>query len=204
MLEIEKLKTHGFSCNCYLIKGEKGSIVIDPGERETLQSLRGEEVKYVLLTHGHFDHIRGARALQEAGAKIGCYSGEEEICRNYHLGEIFGDGPFPPFSVDFTFEEETLSLEGISISVISTPGHSRNEACYLIEDDKKYAPGALFTGDVLFCGSVGRTDGPFGSFETLKKSLKKLTDLKKDYLVFPGHGKETTLFFEKEHNGYLK
>lgn len=208
MLEIVKAPLHGFSCNCYfLTRDRKNFLAIDPGERDLSEETkkRGMNVPYVLLTHGHFDHIRGCAGFQAAGAKIGCLLGEEEIARSYNLGEVYGDGPVPPFTIDFTFRDgDKLSLCGISLSVIATPGHSRGGACFLIETDEEgYAPGVLFTGDTLFCGSVGRTDGPFGSEEALNKSLQKLCALQKDYLLFPGHGKTSTLSFEKRTNGYL-
>lgn len=210
MLEIGKLKPHGFSCNCYYLTGDGNqSVAIDPGQlcfREEAEK-RGIFVRYVLLTHGHFDHIRGCAALQAAGAKIGCLEGEEEIALKNNLGEVYGDGPVPPFSIDFTFrDKDILSLCGVTFEVIASPGHSQGGACFLVKakDHPLYRPGVLFTGDTLFRGDVGRTDGPTGSEEALQESLKKICSLGENYLVFPGHGASSTLFAERDGNRYIR
>lgn len=207
MLQITKLPIHGFSCNSYFLTNGGAAVVIDPGERNALEALAARNLKaeYVLLTHGHFDHIRGCHALQEAGAKIGCLKGEEETALFHNLGEVYGDGPVPPFRIDFTFEDgEKLQLCGICFSAISTPGHSKGGCSLLVEtSESPYAPGVLFTGDTLFRGSVGRTDGPGASEKQLQASLKKLCALEKNYFVFPGHGGASTLAEERAHNGYI-
>lgn len=209
MLNIGKFKVHGFSCNSYfLTTDEKNFVVIDPGQAEVFEEAkaRGMTVPFVLLTHGHFDHIRGCARFQAAGAKIGCMQGEEDIALCHNLGEVYGDGPVPPFKIDFTFQDkELLTLCGISFRVIASPGHSRGGACFLVTTkEKNYAPGVLFTGDTLFMDSVGRTDGPTGSEEQLFSSLQRLAAIGEDYLVFSGHGKQTTLLREKRENPFLR
>lgn len=210
MLKIGKLDPQGFSCNCYFLTADdQNFIAIDPGQLRFFEETKkgGMIFPYVLLTHGHFDHIRGCAALQAAGAKIGCLEGEEEIALHNNLGEVYGDGPVPPFRIDFTFREgDRLDLCGISFDVIASPGHSKGGACFLVkaENHPLYQPGILFTGDTLFAGSVGRTDGPTGSDAELQKSLKKLCSLKENYKILPGHGPCSTLFEERRTNGYLQ
>ena len=201
-MEIYKINPRGFACNCYLLTNDnKAAVAIDPGQPQVLEEAKklGLRIEYVLLTHGHFDHIGGCHALQEAGAKIGCLKGEEELALHHNLGMEFGFGTIvPPFTVDFTFEDgETLELCGMRISVMGTPGHTVGSCCYKIDN-------LLFTGDTLFAGSVGRTDGPTGSDEELQKSLKKLCALEGDYTVLPGHGGNTTLSQERKSNRYIE
>lgn len=209
MLEVKKLKSYGFTCNCYILSMDgKRAVAIDPGQRQCKSEAEklGFRVEYVLLTHGHFDHIRGCREMQEAGAKIGCYRGEEELALHNNLGEVYGDGPVPPFRIDFTFQDgEEMEFCGIKFKVISTPGHTSCGACLLVEapDHPNYAPGLIFTGDTLFAGDVGRTDGPTGREEDLQRSLKRLCALEKDYFILPGHGGGSTLFRERTSNRYI-
>lgn len=199
-MQIHKILPKGFGSNTYLLtENGRDAILIDPSQPRVLNEAEKLKlcVKYVLLTHGHFDHIGGCAALQRAGAKIGCKRGEEEIALRNNLGEVYGTGPVEKFCIDFTFEDgEVLDLLGIKLKVIATPGHTRGGVCFQTEDK-------LFTGDTLFCGDVGRTDGPTGSEEELQESLQKLMSLKGDFEILPGHGKASTLDWERKHNPYL-
>ena len=203
-MQIYKLSPIGFAANTYFLTADgEHALVIDPAQPRVLEEAERLKLKieYVLLTHGHFDHIGGCAALQSSGAKIGCLSGEEAFATRRNLGREFG-AKVPPFSVDFTVKDgEELILSGLHIKVLATPGHTAGSACYLAtKGDER----ALFTGDTLFQGSVGRTDLPTGSGRALAASLKKLCALPFDCPVYAGHGEDSTLAYEKTHNGYLK
>lgn len=187
--------------NSYLITQDgENAVLIDCGGKEPLlfAKEKGLSVRYVLLTHGHFDHIGGVAALQAAGATAGCSQAEEALALGKdNMAAQFG-AYVPAFRVDFTFRGgETLELCGMRLLVIATPGHTAGSVCFL-------ADGKLFTGDTLFAGSVGRTDLPTGSGARLTASVKALYALEGDFPVYPGHGEDTTLGYERRNNGWIR
>lgn len=187
--------------NAYLLTEDgKNAVLIDCGGTEPLAfaQKRGLSLSFVLLTHGHFDHIGGCAAAQAAGAKIGVLGAELPLLSSRsNLGEGMGV-PVPPFRADFTFSDgETLSLCGMSFNVIATPGHTPGGACFLCGD-------SLFTGDTLFLESVGRTDFPGGSGAALRASVRKLLSLEGDKTVYPGHDDPTTLSHERKYNPFAQ
>ena len=195
-MQIYKIKPLGFASNCYLVTEDgKTAVAVDPAQPRVLKRAQelGLAVKYVLLTHGHFDHICGCAALQKAGAKVGCLEAEKGLALHCNLGMELGFGTrVPCFEVDFTFaDEDTLEFCGMSVKIIATPGHTAGSCCYLIG-------GALFTGDTLFLNDHGRTDLPTGSEAQMKDSLKRLAALAGDYPVYSGHGQNTTLEEERK------
>lgn len=200
-MQVIKIYPTGFAANTYILTADDiSAVVIDPAQAGILDEVteRGLEVKFVLLTHGHFDHIGGCAALQRAGAKVGCLSGEERLAILDNLAEAFGEGEVEPFTVDFTVKDgEILDICGMQIKVIATPGHTAGGASYLVEDN-------LFTGDTLFRDGVGRTDLPTGSYAQLEKSVKKLYGLDGDYTVYAGHGGDSTLERERKQNGAIR
>ena len=200
-MTIHKIYPKGFASNAYLVTADgKTAVAIDPAQPRVLDEAKRLDltVEFVLLTHGHFDHIMGCAALQAAGAKVGCLREERTLTLgNANMGRAFGV-TVPEFSVDFTYADgEILKLCGVQFEILSTPGHTAGSCCIRVQD-------ALFTGDTLFRGDIGRCDLPTGDETALENSLKKLAALDGDYTVYAGHGEDSTLEYERAHNLYLK
>lgn len=200
-MTIHKIPPVGFAANSYLLTADgKRAVAIDPAQPRILDGAKklGLEVRYVLLTHGHYDHIGGCAALQEAGAKVGCLETEVPLVLGKDNMAREGGVTVPPFKIDFTLHDgEIFSSCGIQLKVIATPGHTAGSVCYLSGVN-------LFTGDTLFFECVGRTDLPTGNAESLRASVKKLYALKGDATIFAGHGEESNLDYEREHNLYIR
>jgi len=195
MIKIIKIEPQGFASNSYLVtENQKDAILIDAALPSAIERAKRENlsVRYVLLTHGHFDHIGGCNAAQSVGAKIYCSEKEKEVIKKYNLAEEFSSF-IPPFDVDGVLEEKQYDFCGVKVDVIFTPGHTSGGVSFKIGNN-------LFTGDALFFCGMGRTDFPTGNAQELKDSLKKLFALRGDYNVFPGHGEETMLSYERRRN----
>jgi hydroxyacylglutathione hydrolase len=188
-------------------EGSDRALLIDPGDEpqriEALIADMGVTIEAILITHCHFDHIGAVAPLAKAtGAPVYCPKLEVPV-----LADIMswvpwpGIGPFESYDADETVEGgERLSLAGLDIDVIFTPGHSPGHVTYSIPDEQ-----VAFSGDVLFQGSVGRVDLPGGDWPTLLGSIRTLMDtLPADTRVLPGHMGETTLGEEHRTNPYLQ
>ena len=201
---VKKITPIGFASNCYAIsKDGKEGIIIDPSQQRVAEKLKtlGLTPVHVLLTHCHFDHTMGVPALQSQGAKVWCGEKEKGLFGKADLYDYFG-APYVPFEVEGTLADgEVKYLCGLKITTLHTPGHTSGSVCYLIEDG---AQKALFSGDTLFCGSIGRTDLPTGDIGQLRASLRKLKSLDGDMPVHAGHEECTTLQTERETNIFLK
>ena len=194
--------------NCFFARrdGAPEAIVVDPGdEADSLLAAveqLGLDVKAILLTHTHFDHVGAVAPLARAtGAPVWCPEIERDVLANINSYVPWpGFGPFEDYEADHLVAGgETLELAGLSIDVIFTPGHSPGHVSYSIADEQ-----ALFSGDVLFEGSIGRTDLPGGDFPTLMRSIATLLDtLPGETRVFPGHMGPTTLERERASNPFL-
>ncbi len=200
-MTVHKIKPIGFASNSYVLtQGGKECVVIDCAQpRVYKECLKlGLSPVAVLLTHGHYDHIGGCAKFQEEGIPIYCGEGEDcfikdEIKRAEGAGILI-----PPFEVSGTLKDgQTVSMAGIDLKVISTPGHTACEVCYLCDD-------ILFSGDTLFCESIGRTDLATGDEKSIVESILRLYDLEGDKKIYTGHGEDTTLDHERKHNPYVR
>lgn len=206
---IKAIPLGDIGANCYIICDEetKTGAVIDPGDCnvELLDAIREsgtENLKYILCTHGHFDHISGVGRLKEKfpDAKVLIGEPDERALNDdvLSLATYFG-APFYPASADETLSDgDEFSVGSILFKVISAPGHTHGGVLYYVESEK-----TLFCGDTLFKGSVGRTDMYGGDMRILMDSLKKIKKLPSECVVFSGHGGETTIEHELKHNMFL-
>jgi hydroxyacylglutathione hydrolase len=205
-LIIEFLPVGPIMANCYIVgcKETHEASVIDPGDEAERILIKLAEfklkVKYIINTHGHFDHVGANRKMKEAtGADILIHALDAPMLGSLaQAAASFGlkseNSPPPDKTVD---DGDIITFGNISLKVIHTPGHSPGGISL-------YTPGFLFVGDTLFQGSIGRTDLPGGNFNTLKSSIQnKLFPLDDNIQVFTGHGPETSIGKEKRYNPFV-
>ena len=200
-LQVETILAGTLFTNTYILSKGNDVIIIDPACKiEKLEPyIKDKNVLAVLLTHGHFDHIKTVDDLyNKYKCPIYIHKDDEYLIRdkkqsiNFGLSEvIYVSSPC------IYYEEGKLNIGEFEFNVIFTPGHSQGSVCIEIED-------SIFTGDTLFRLSVGRTDLEGGDYSKLKQSLNILKNIEKDLKVYPGHESDTTLKFEQLNNDYLK
>lgn len=203
MLKITTLPMGSYQTNCYIIHEETCNrcALIDPGcdapyILEKAQTL-GLTVEAILLTHGHFDHVLAVKEIAEAtGCPVWMHQGDHHPSKGLMLDFFYPLSREELNNVRYCDEGDTISVAGLNIAVLATPGHTPGSVCFQCED-------ALFCGDTLFAGSCGRTDLPGGSYQTIQSSLARLVALEENYRIFPGHGGSSHMFTEKRSNPYL-
>ena len=204
-LAVDRYQLGPIGTNCYLVRASIGAseaVVVDPGgdaaELRLELARLGARCVAILVTHGHWDHLGGVADLAEGtGAPVHMAAGERLA-----LEQINDFAPpsvrLRPYTPEVLLEgDETLELAGITFETLRVPGHSPAHLAY-------YAESCLFSGDVLFAGSVGRTDLPFADWDTLVESIRMLAErFPPETVVYPGHGSETTLGAELARNPFL-
>ena len=210
MIDVRMFTVGPLQENCFIVreKGADTALVVDPGDEAdrllaAIAELGITTVEAILLTHTHFDHIGAvAPVARETGAPVYCPTLEAEVLANImDYVRLPGFGPFESYEADHTVAGgETLELAGLPIEVLFTPGHSPGHVTYAIPEQE-----ALFSGDVLFQGSVGRVDLPGGDWPTLLASIEELLErFPAETIVHPGHMGTTTLGRERASNPFLR
>jgi hydroxyacylglutathione hydrolase len=206
-LEVRQLTVGPIAENCFVFRdqGAAKALVIDPGEEperilvEIEQT--GAEVEAILITHCHFDHVGAVTPLAKAtGAPVYCPELEVPVLADIMSFTMPGFGPYEGYEADETVKGgETLELAGLTLDVLFTPGHSPGHVTYSVRGED-----AIFSGDVLFQGSVGRVDLPGGDGPTLLRSIQSLLDSHSaETTVYPGHMGITSLGAEQATNPFL-
>jgi glyoxylase-like metal-dependent hydrolase (beta-lactamase superfamily II) len=207
-LDVEMLTVGPIAENCFLLRreGSESGLIVDPGEEPDRISAAidqiGLRVEAILLTHCHFDHIGAVAPIAKAtGAPVHCPELEVPVLADIMAYVPYsGIGPFESYDADETVRGgEALELAGLTIDVIATPGHSPGHVTYSVRGEE-----AIFSGDVLFQGSVGRVDLPGGDGPTLMRSIAALLESHPPETgVYPGHMGVTTLAVERASNPFL-
>lgn len=204
-MKILTLPTFGHWSNSYLIVSGAEAALVDPAcapshVTDTLSENRCE-LKYILLTHGHYDHTKYVAQVKEAtGASVCIHSLDDELLGDSEKNcyKLFNTGEQNIPGADVLLDDgDELALGADVIHVVHTPGHTRGSVCYVVGE-------AMFTGDTLFRGSVGRTDFYGGSSDELFMSLLRLKAMEGEYEIYPGHEGVTTLNVERKFNRYMR
>lgn len=209
MITIETFIVGHIATNCYIITDTATNrrAVVDPGYKSAeltnrIKELGTDTFDYILLTHGHFDHIWFASGIRElTGAKIVISEDDAPFLTDgsLNLSANFGLRNISDLTADVTLKDgDHLMLGNTCIKFIRTPGHTIGSGCYVSFEDK-----IVFSGDTLFKLSMGRTDFVTGNEAEIMKSLNRLASLEGDFDVLPGHGDKTTLDYERKNNPYV-
>ncbi len=209
MIDVRSFTVGPIQENCYIVRRPDAScaVIVDPGDEaerllEAIDVLGIESLEAILLTHCHFDHVGAVKAIHDAtGAPVWCPELETEMLADINAYAFPGFGPFENYDADHTVAGgEALDLAGTVFDVRFTPGHSPGHVTYAVRDEQ-----ILLSGDVLFQGSVGRTDLPGADWPTLRASIQSLIDeFPPETRVYPGHMGATTIGHERSTNPFLR
>lgn len=201
-LNIKTLPLGDFQANCYIVTDDNGvTAVIDPGDasEQLFAEIKDLNVKFILLTHGHFDHISGVAAVKKlTGADVYIHSLDSDMLKDEKLS----------LAAEFKCVQENIIPDRIikdgdiidfasGVLVLHTPGHTPGSVCFKIGN-------IIFTGDTLFCRTIGRTDFPGGNIGDMINSVDRLQALPGDYKIYPGHNRSTTMEAERYHNRFIR
>ncbi len=193
-MQILKKAFGEYATNCYILKGEQGDLVIDPGQGSFDWVMQNTgKIAAVLNTHGHFDHVYDDVKLQRAGAKIYIHESDAFMLR----ADPFETMP-ESIEADVLVKglEQSFEIAGFNVKFSLFAGHTPGSC--MIE-----AGGVIFSGDVIFKGSIGRWDFPFSSSAQMRESLHKILQIKGDFTLYPGHGPNTSLQAERQNLKYF-
>ena len=206
-LELQKCIVGSVSTNCYLLKNKETGemLIIDPGDNagkieQKILEMQGKPIA-ILLTHGHFDHILAAEEIRKKyNVPIYADQKEEKTLQDARINLTAYQGNGYTLKADvYLTDLQVEELAGFSVQMIETPGHTVGSCCYYLKDED-----VLFSGDTVFCGSVGRTDFPGSSSAAIVNSLHRLLDVLPDETeVYPGHDVSTTIGYEKRYNPFV-
>ena len=189
--------------NCYILCDEEARVcaVIDPGDEPervaAMIAASGCAPAMILLTHGHFDHYTGVAGLLNKWPELPVYIHRADV-----VDGAGGELMFPRLGEKnqrYYKEGDKLTVGGLTLDVLETPGHSRGSVCLLVEGQ-----GVIFAGDTLFRSSCGRCDFPGGDYRAMLRSLARLGQLEGQYTVYPGHDSATDMDYERKYNPYMK
>ena len=189
--------------NCYILCDEAAKVcaVIDPGDEpkriEAMIASCGCSPVMILLTHGHFDHCTGVAGLLKKWPDLPVYIHEADVTDG--VGGELTFRRLDEKNQRYWHEGDTLTVGGLTLRVMETPGHSRGSVCLLVEGQ-----GVIFSGDTLFRGNCGRCDFPGGDYRAMLRSLARLGRLEGQYQVYPGHEEATDMDYERKANPYMK
>jgi len=192
-MRVETLPLGDYQANCYVVTSGRFAFIIDPGEpsEKILKAVGDHTVSFVINTHCHPDHIGGNDFVRKHyQAPLYFHKDDEQIFQFFLGKEMKPDG--------YLHEDDLLQFDNLKFRVLHTPGHSPGSVTLLFESER-----VLFTGDLLFASSIGRTDIPGGDLEQMKHSLQRIVNLPGDYQIYSGHGPSTTLDTERRQNPFL-
>lgn len=198
-MEIKTFVLGPIQTNTYMLIEGKDVILIDPASKaeKLIDILEGYNLLAILLTHGHFDHIKAVDGLYEKyKCPVYLHADDEEMARDKQSGSSFNLVAYISCPIQH-LKEGNMNIGPFDFEVIFTPGHTEGSVIFKFADD-------IFTGDTLFKGSIGRTDLKGGDYSKIKNSLRYFKNLDKDYNIYPGHDFPTKLSFELLYNPYLQ